>query len=276
MSTIRNLYFTLDGRVDRTTYWVFAFAVTAIVNLIWTLPINAAVQNAFGWEPDSLIAWLVEFSGSIVIGLVGSFAISVKRLHDQNRTAWLLLIALAPIFGSIILLVMLGFVPGTKGDNRYGAAPKRSGTQVGSTEEQTGSHVSVPNLVHSAALGFICAGAFTINAFIAMGGDGFPNFNWIISAVAIVSWAFFTWVLSRRPDDDAMAYLTFVILTVAAFLLPVASLSMVYVLRDVQDPIFPPWLYAIVLSILGIIAGIILLFATRSAKPTDETGAPWD
>ena len=50
-------------------------------------------------------------------------ALAVKRLHDRGKSpAWLLL-ALVPLLGPIWLAIELGFLPGTRGENRYGADP---------------------------------------------------------------------------------------------------------------------------------------------------------
>jgi uncharacterized membrane protein YhaH (DUF805 family) len=51
------------------------------------------------------------------------FNISVKRLHDFNATGWWLLVneLVLPPIGAIII----GIIPGTKGDNKYGPEPKK-------------------------------------------------------------------------------------------------------------------------------------------------------
>lgn len=55
--------------------------------------------------------------------LLPSFAVGVRRLHDTNRSGWMLLIGLVPVVGVIVLLVF--FVSaGTPGPNRFGPDPK--------------------------------------------------------------------------------------------------------------------------------------------------------
>src|SRR5690606_13808528 len=54
--------------------------------------------------------------------IVPSIAVSVRRLHDIDRTGWWVLINLIPLIGLIILLFF--FVQrGTPGDNRFGPDP---------------------------------------------------------------------------------------------------------------------------------------------------------
>lgn len=50
-------------------------------------------------------------------------AVSVRRLHDTDRSGWFLLLALIPIVGAIILLIF--HVQDSKpGPNRFGPNPK--------------------------------------------------------------------------------------------------------------------------------------------------------
>ncbi len=55
--------------------------------------------------------------------LIPSIAVSVRRLHDIDRTGWWLLIALVPLVGAIVLIVF-HVLDGTPGPNRYGPNPK--------------------------------------------------------------------------------------------------------------------------------------------------------
>ena len=47
----------------------------------------------------------------------------VKRLHDTNKSGWLILLGLIPIVNIGLALYML-FADGTVGHNRYGLDPK--------------------------------------------------------------------------------------------------------------------------------------------------------
>jgi uncharacterized membrane protein YhaH (DUF805 family) len=55
--------------------------------------------------------------------LVPSLAGGVKRAHDRDRSGWFLLLWLLPIIGWIWLFVVLGFLRGTDGPNRFGRDP---------------------------------------------------------------------------------------------------------------------------------------------------------
>lgn len=55
--------------------------------------------------------------------LLPGLGVSVRRLHDSNRSGWWMLIGFIPILGSIVLLVFM-LLGSTPGDNQYGANPK--------------------------------------------------------------------------------------------------------------------------------------------------------
>ena len=72
------------------------------------------------------------FSAETGMGLLGGIyslaimipgiAVTVRRLHDTDRSGWWFLIALIPLIGAIVLLVYL--VQDSKpGENRYGLNP---------------------------------------------------------------------------------------------------------------------------------------------------------
>jgi uncharacterized membrane protein YhaH (DUF805 family) len=101
-------YATFSGRARRAEYWWFVLAyVLAFV-------VAAIVDAAIGAQILEIV---------LVLGLiVPSLAVSVRRLHDTDRSGWWLLLGLIP-FGSIVVLVFdcLDSQPGT---NRFGSSPK--------------------------------------------------------------------------------------------------------------------------------------------------------
>lgn len=52
-----------------------------------------------------------------------SLALAIKRFHDRDRKGWWLLIVLIPIIGILWVFVVLGFLKGTEGANRFGPDP---------------------------------------------------------------------------------------------------------------------------------------------------------
>ena len=112
--------FDFRGRATRREYW----ALVAIFYVGVTLISVAAEAIAPPGAPVAvgLIAMsvLVLFT---CVGMLAWIAAGVRRLHDQDKTGWFLLITLFPIFGWIFHLVMM-LTPGTDGGNSYGSNPR--------------------------------------------------------------------------------------------------------------------------------------------------------
>jgi uncharacterized membrane protein YhaH (DUF805 family) len=99
------VFFGFEGRINRAKFWIGWIAAIILfyggVLIAWVLDDDYAM-----WSFIILGAWIAS-------------AVSVKRLHDVDRSAWwLFAVMLVPIF-----VLALGLIPGTEGDNRFGADP---------------------------------------------------------------------------------------------------------------------------------------------------------
>lgn len=84
-------YVDFSGRATRAQYWWFAlFANLAIVGAV-----ILDVILGFG------LLWAIVCLGLLLPGL----AVSIRRLHDTNRSGWWYLLAFTPV--SIVLLVFM-------------------------------------------------------------------------------------------------------------------------------------------------------------------------
>ena len=121
---VKELLFQMDGRVNRMTWWLFAPAVIGISVLAFILLIIIALA-AGGSSTNTILALnpIIE----IVLAIIGIF-VNGKRFHDRNKSAWWVLIGFIPYLGWIWILVELGFLRGTPGENRFG--PDSTGRTV--------------------------------------------------------------------------------------------------------------------------------------------------
>ncbi len=108
-------FFQFKGRANRSEYWYFVlfniiFAVAAIVA-------DNVLSLTFAESPYGII-----YSLYALAALIPGLAVTVRRLHDVDKSGWYILISLIPIVGSIILLVAL-IKEGTRGENQYGPDP---------------------------------------------------------------------------------------------------------------------------------------------------------
>lgn len=110
------LFFSFDGRVSRSTYWLkFMLPYSLIYVVLAMLDISSG-----SFDPNTGYG---TYSGLFMImGLMPSLAMGIKRCHDRNRAGWFLLVSLIPLV-NLWLLIGLWFLKGTNGANRYGADP---------------------------------------------------------------------------------------------------------------------------------------------------------
>jgi uncharacterized membrane protein YhaH (DUF805 family) len=109
-------YFDFSGRARRKEYWMFTL-FSVIVAFVLGI-VDGATGATLGIEGLGL------FGGLYVLAvLIPSIAVSVRRLHDIDRSGWWLLILLVPVIGAIVLLVW-ACSNGTQGNNRFGPDPK--------------------------------------------------------------------------------------------------------------------------------------------------------
>lgn len=131
------LLFGFRGRLARMPYWI-GTAVSVLVMVVAFLLFVADTQSPWA---------LAVFMLLVLIGSFIGIALSLKRLHDRNKSGWWLLIyliapaifdfaaratgvealyaifVLASLGISVWALVDLGFVRGTRGVNRFGEDP---------------------------------------------------------------------------------------------------------------------------------------------------------
>jgi uncharacterized membrane protein YhaH (DUF805 family) len=117
-------YAEFQGRARRSEFWLF-WLFCFVVGLVVQMVGGAAGGMADPTNPMGFYAG----PGGIVLMLfwlavlIPSLAVSFRRLHDTERSAWWLLIALIPFIGALVLLVFY-VLPGTVGPNKFGADPK--------------------------------------------------------------------------------------------------------------------------------------------------------
>lgn len=99
-------YAVFDGRASRPEYWYFTL-VNVIISVVGEI-IGRGVP----------VVALLFFLYSLAV-LLPSIGVSIRRLHDTNRSGWWLLLSLILVVGWIILIVWYARA-GDDGPNRYG------------------------------------------------------------------------------------------------------------------------------------------------------------
>lgn len=105
-------YADFSGRASRSEFWYFYLVhMMVIVGLALIGP-----RIHIGFYISALIMY-------VLITVVPTFAVLVRRLHDTEKSGWWYFISFVPFVGSIILIVLLA-TEGTYGSNLYGEDPK--------------------------------------------------------------------------------------------------------------------------------------------------------
>ena len=115
-------YAVFHGRSRRAEYWYFV-----LFNLIVAI-VLAGIDSLLGTFSSAQNIGLLSGIYSLAV-LIPTLAVTIRRLHDIDRSGWWILINLVPLIGTIVLLVF-ALMDGTPGDNRYGPNPKGATARV--------------------------------------------------------------------------------------------------------------------------------------------------
>lgn len=106
-------YANFQGRAGRSEFWWYVLFVI-IASIVLALV-------------DNLV--FVHIIGSPILGplfslatIIPTIAVSVRRLHDKDKSGWFVLLSLIPVIGAIILIIWYA-TEGTQGPNRFGPKP---------------------------------------------------------------------------------------------------------------------------------------------------------
>lgn len=112
-------FFQFGGRSSRKEYWTFVI-VNAVVYVLLGMLGRDAGHTSRGDEGNVVQAlfWLLV--------VVPTLAVTVRRLHDTNRTGLLALLLIIPCFGPFVLL-FFNIQEGDIGENQYGPDPYDTG-----------------------------------------------------------------------------------------------------------------------------------------------------
>lgn len=165
------LLFSFEGRVGRGSYWFVLLGLFVAVTLVLVLGAPSVKDAAAGGRPD-------ETASAVAVFFLGAAwiwaAVSVKRLHDLGRPWWWLGAAVIPGVGIVGLVVMLGLISGTLGDNEYGPAPGSVATAQpqGWVDEKTPDDASLNSVVDRWRATQMAAVAIPVAAAVASGRGG--------------------------------------------------------------------------------------------------------
>lgn len=120
-------YVGFSGRAGRPEFWWWVLASLIIGSILTLIDINVLNSGAFevSTAPGA-------FKFSVQAGILGgiwslvtflpALAVTVRRLHDTDRSGWWILLALLPVIGWVVLIYWYA-KRGSEGANRFGSGP---------------------------------------------------------------------------------------------------------------------------------------------------------
>lgn len=127
-------YVTFSGRAARSEYWWFTLFLV-IVSIVLSL-IDSAI-----FRSDGLFSPLSDLFS--LATLLPVLAVTSRRLHDIDRSAWWMLLMLLPIIGWLVLIYW-HVQKGSDGDNQFGADPL-GGSDGGGNDGDDYTTSSIPH-----------------------------------------------------------------------------------------------------------------------------------
>ena len=107
IKTCYKKFFDFSGRASKSEFWWFQLYVIIIYGM------------TFVFQGDLVLV----FSILAIANTIPVYAADVRRLHDIDKSGWMVLISAIPFIGLFIFVLLIS--DGTKGKNRFGLKPKK-------------------------------------------------------------------------------------------------------------------------------------------------------
>nr|WP_294809884.1 DUF805 domain-containing protein [uncultured Sphingomonas sp.] len=122
--------FNFSWRASRREY----FAIQILGAFVIYLPLLFIMSFDAGPGPDGqrgvvpllpLLVIAVLYLSLWIAAFVVMLAVAVRRMHDQEKSGWFLLLGFIPLIGWIFSLIFI-FTPGDEEENLYGPNPRHA------------------------------------------------------------------------------------------------------------------------------------------------------
>ena len=102
-------YASFGGRAGGTEFWWFMLFEAIVYGA-------AALADRALFGHDAVFSWTCT-----LVLLLPALAVSIRRLHDTNRSGWWVVLAFVPV---LFIIPLIWFcTPSMSGSNRFGAMP---------------------------------------------------------------------------------------------------------------------------------------------------------
>ena len=115
-------YADFSGRSRRKEYWMFVLFNLIVGTVIGVLGAWGAGTGLFSSEEEIMLYFTATLGLYLLLTFIPGLAVTVRRLHDTDRSGWNILWGLVPVVGALVLIFMY-VTEGTPGPNRFGEDP---------------------------------------------------------------------------------------------------------------------------------------------------------
>ena len=124
VQSFKTNYLTTAGRLNRWAYFIKSLKLMLMNFILYLVMLVGAAMMASESALGILLGLAIELPifGCLLVLVVASIMLGIRRCHDLGHSGWLMLICLVPIinfFGALYVWLY----PGTHGDNQYGPDP---------------------------------------------------------------------------------------------------------------------------------------------------------
>ncbi len=118
LDSVMTKYFTLKGRAPRSEFWWYTLMYFII--LVAAFCFDMYLYDPF--EPVSLNPFAYFTSFWLIVNIIPNFTVSIRRLHDSDKSGLWYLILFVPAVGGLVFFVLM-VLPSDARDNMYGPPP---------------------------------------------------------------------------------------------------------------------------------------------------------
>jgi uncharacterized membrane protein YhaH (DUF805 family) len=108
--SVLSIFTSFHGRIGRLEYWIASLCLN---------PLGVVFERVMHRIDHPSVILVVALAAMSALLMWMALATNIQRLHDRNMSGWWLLLIFVPVLGPLALLVIVGFLPGTSGPNRY-------------------------------------------------------------------------------------------------------------------------------------------------------------
>jgi uncharacterized membrane protein YhaH (DUF805 family) len=117
-------YFDFSGRARRKEFWMFT--LFHFLFIFTTTFLVFFLTSDIYEDTETNYVYVAIICTYLLISIIPSIALTIRRLHDTGKSGWLYLIVIIPYLGWFTIMIF-ACMEGNRGSNKWGPNPKGIG-----------------------------------------------------------------------------------------------------------------------------------------------------